>query len=231
MNNLGVLRFVERPAVGRVVPFAIFMLFVVFGAFWADRLSRYGFDPRWLYAARAMAAGLALLAFWKSYAELRDFNGITPRNLVVATAAGVLVFALWINLDFEWAVFGQARAFDPARADGGIDWILVAFRMFGLAIVVPIVEELFWRSFLLRWVQQHDFLMLDPKKIGQRGNLICALLFASEHNLWFAGLIAGLVYNLIYVRTRNLWLPIISHATTNTALGIWILATGNLKFW
>ncbi len=46
-----------------------------------------------------------------------------------------------------------------------------------------------------------------------------------------AGLIAGLVYNLVYVRTGNVWMPIISHATTNTVLGVWILATGNWQFW
>jgi CAAX prenyl protease-like protein len=93
------------------------------------------------------------------------------------------------------------------------------------------MEELFWRSFLLRWIQEKEFLALDPQQIGLRANLVCAVLFASEHSLWLAGLLAGLVYNYLYVRTGKLWVPIISHATTNAVLGGWILATGNWQFW
>jgi CAAX prenyl protease-like protein len=207
------------------------MLFIAFAVPIADGLSQQGVDARWIYAARTTVVCLLLLAFWKSYSDLRLPDRIEVRDLVFVVGAGVAVFVVWINLDFGWATFGNSAGFDPTRSDGSMDWTLIAFRMFGLALVVPVMEELFWRSYLLRWIQQQDFLALDPQKIGLRANLICAALFASEHSLWLAGLIAGLVYNFIYMRTRNLWMPIISHATTNAVLGVWILATGNWQFW
>ena len=39
------------------------------------------------------------------------------------------------------------------------------------------------------------------------------------------------VLGLAYAATRSLWLPIIAHATTNLALGLYVVTTGNWKFW
>ena len=119
-----------------------------------------------------------------------------------------------------------ARTWKP-----GLAWGFVGFRLLGLAVVVPVMEELFWRSFLLRWLDRHDFLTCDPRKVSLRAVILCALLFASEHNLWLAGLLAGLVYSLVYMRGGNLWLPIISHATTNAVLGWWIVTNKQWQFW
>ena len=93
------------------------------------------------------------------------------------------------------------------------------------------MEELFWRSFLLRWIDRREFLTADPRRASWLAFAISSALFAVEHSLWFAGLLAGLAYGWLYMRSRNLWIPIVSHATTNGILGIWILATGNWRFW
>jgi hypothetical protein len=108
---------------------------------------------------------------------------------------------------------------------------MVAFRIAGAALVVPLMEELFWRSFLQRWVQQHDFLALDPARIGLKALLIASALFAVEHLQWLAGLVAGLAYGWLYIRTRNLWAPIVAHAVTNGLLGADVVATGRWSFW
>jgi CAAX prenyl protease-like protein len=98
-------------------------------------------------------------------------------------------------------------------------------------VVVPIAEELFWRSFLMRWVQQPDFLGLAPGAVGLRAIAISSVLFALEHTQWLAGLIAGVVYAWIYTCTGKLWAAIVSHAVTNTMLGAWILMTRDWRFW
>jgi len=220
------------PAAARIIPFVVFIAFIVLQTMAGDILRSSGVDARWLYPARTVAVALLLIAFWRHYAELRDFAGVTARRALVAFIAGIAVFFLWINLDFGWAMIGKPLEFDPTHADGaGVDLVLVCFRVLGLAVIVPVMEELFWRSFLLRWIDQHDFLAYDPARVSFRAILICALLFASEHNLWLAGLLAGLVYSVIYMRSGNLWLPIISHATTNAALAWWILATNHWQFW
>jgi CAAX prenyl protease-like protein len=93
------------------------------------------------------------------------------------------------------------------------------------------MEELFWRSFLLRWLERHDFLQVAPRSVGPRPLVITTALFALEHSQWLAGGIAGVVYSALYMRSGNLWVPIAAHAVTNAALGIWILHTENWHFW
>ena len=230
-NSSASVRFVN-PAAARIIPFAVFIAFIMLQSLAEEPLRSMGLDTRWLYPARSIAVALLLFAFWRHYTELHSYAGVTGRQIGLAFAAGIAVFLLWINLDFGWATFGKSREFDPIRPDGsGFDLVLVCFRVMGLALVVPVMEELFWRSFLLRWLDRHDFLSYEPRRVSLRAVLLCALLFASEHNLWFAGLLAGLVYSLVYMRGGNLWLPIVSHAATNAALAWWILATGQWQFW
>lgn len=93
------------------------------------------------------------------------------------------------------------------------------------------MEELFWRSFVQRWVQTPDFLALDPAQIGLKALLIASALFAIEHTQWLAGLIAGLAYGWLYISTRNLWSPIVAHAVTNGVLGIYAVTTHQWRFW
>ena len=155
------------------------------------------------------------------------------RPLLVAVGVGIAVFATWIAFDRGWAAIESSRAgFVPLQSDGRIDLTLAALRLAGLGFVVPIMEELFWRSFLLRWMESpRDFVTLDPRRVGMTPFLIGSVLFASEHALWFAGLVAGVSYTFVYMRSRNLWAAILSHAITNTTLGAWILATDNWRFW
>jgi CAAX prenyl protease-like protein len=64
-----------------------------------------------------------------------------------------------------------------------------------------------------------------------RAFVITTALFAIEHNRWFAGVVAGVVYNVLYMRSGNLWVPILAHAVTNGSLGVWILYTESWQFW
>ena len=213
------------PALTRVAPFAVFILFIALQPLVAGLL-----DERWWVAIRGAVAALLLIAFAGSYIELR----IRPTwmECSLAIVVGWLVFGAWIAFDSGWAVLGSSSSgFDPRGADGSLDMPLVALRIFGMAIAVPVMEELFWRSFLMRRIDARDFLALDPRAVsGLAFGLSCAL-FASEHTLWFAGLLAGMAYGALYKRSGNLWLPIVSHATTNGTLAIWILATGNWRLW
>ncbi len=206
----------------RVAPFALFIAFLAVEAWLAH--------PPWLTIARGLAAAAALALFWRHYTELRKPWSVA--GFLFAAVAGLLVFWVWITFDHGWAVIGgEGTGFVPLRADGTIDWMMAGLRFFGLAAVVPVMEELFWRSFLLRWIDRRDFLSLDPRAVSWKAYALCSVLFASEHSAWFAGLIAGIVYTGVYTRTGNLWAPIVSHAITNGTLGIWILSTGHWRFW
>ena len=127
-------------------------------------------------------------------------------------------------------IFGSPAGFDP-RSEGRIDWLLVAIRILGAALVVPVMEELFWRSFLMRWVAAPNFESVEPSQLGPKSFIVTVLLFGFEHNLWLAGIVAGAAYSLLYMRYRSLWSPILAHAVTNGLLGIWVVRTGNWSYW
>jgi hypothetical protein len=189
------------------------------------------FDARWLYPAKVSLVALALVTLWRHYSELRTWS-LSSAHFLLSVAVGFVVLALWVNFDASWMLMGEAGpGYRPIDDAGRIEWVLVAFRVAGAALVVPIMEELFWRSFLQRWVQQVDFLALDPASIGVKALLIASALFAIEHVQWFAGLVAGLVYGWLYIRTRTLWAPIVAHAVTNAGLGVYVVVTRQWSFW
>ena len=198
----------------------------------AQPLLEDAFDSRWLVAARALVAGIVLAIFWRSYQELFEAPRTSAREWGLATCAGLAVAALWIALDSAWASSGaQARPFMPLDAAGRLDPLLLAARLVGFVVVVPVMEELFWRSFVMRWIQSRDFLALDPRRTGTAAWVVSSALFALEHHAWVAGLVAGLAYGRIYRRSGNLRACIASHSISNAALGGWILATHDWALW
>ena len=147
-------------------------------------------------------------------------------------ALGVGVAIAWIALDFGWTHMGEAgKGFVPLKADGSLDPLLVALRLFGFVLVVPVMEELFWRSFLMRRIDRADFLSLDPRAASTLALVATSLVFALEHREWLAGALAGLAYGMLYRRTGNLRACIASHASTNLTIAGWILATGAWTLW
>jgi len=46
------------------------------------------------------------------------------------------------------------------------------------------------------------------------------VLIGLEHNLWLAGMMAGVAYQCLYDPTRRLWPSVVAHATTNVILGM-----------
>lgn len=199
----------------------------------AELLSRFGwsaYELRLLYGVKiAVVAGL-LWMLRGVYVELRLPRSAGVLTWGVSVAAGAVVFVAWISLNAGWMEIGTSAGFNP-RDDAGINWMMVVVRLTGAVLVVPLMEELFWRSFLMRWIAKHDFLAVDPARVGLKAFVISAVFFAFEHNLWLAGLLAGAVYSLLYMRSGTLWSPILAHAVTDALLGVWVIYTGNWSYW
>lgn len=218
----------DRVARPRVLPFLVYIAFILV----ADLLARAGVDAqqlRWLYPLKIAAVLALLLKYRRDYVELPRFN-LNLRDVAVAVGAGVLVLVLWVSLDASWMLVGKPAGFDPRDA-GRINSLLVAVRLFGAALVVPVMEELFWRSFLSRWIDSPHFLDADPAKIKFQTLVATVILFGIEHSQWLAGMMAGLVYGVLYCRSRSLWSPVLAHATTNSVLGVWIIVTEQWTYW
>lgn len=217
------------PIFVRSLPFGLYIAFLVLESLMPSMAP--DFDARWIYPVKIGVVVVALVALWKHYTELRS-DGLEAAHLLLAVIVGFVVFALWIKLDAGWMMLGDpGQGYDPRDRSGEIDWMLVAIRIAGAALVVPVMEELFWRSFLQRWIQQTDFLALYPARIGFRALVVASALFAVEHLQWLAGLVAGLAYGWLYIRTRTLWAPIAAHAVTNGALAAYVVATQQWSFW
>jgi CAAX prenyl protease-like protein len=221
----------NRALLLRVIPFAVFMVLLALRGAAPDD-GAWGFDPRWIYGATVLVVGGLLAAFWREYGELARQNWPAARDILLAVAIGAAVFGAWIVLDAPWMMLGAPSArFVPLDASGQLDWPLVAVRWIGAALVVPVMEELFWRSFLMRWIQHARFEGVDPRRIGLRAIVLSTFVFMLAHTMWLAAVIAGLAYAWLYVRTGTLWAPVIAHAVTNGALGAWVVATGRWQFW
>jgi CAAX prenyl protease-like protein len=222
----------RRSAVVRVVPFAVFMAFLALRGAAPDDGS-WGFDVRWLYAGQVLGAGLLLAVWWREYGELALQNLPNLRETLLAVVLGVAVFVLWINLDAPWMTLstGAAQPFVALDGAGEPYWALIITRWVGAALLVPVMEELFWRSFLMRWIQAPAFEGVQPAAVGLRAIALSTFVFMLAHTLWLAAIIAGLAYAWIYIRTGKLWTAVIAHAVTNGVLGIWVVATGRWEFW
>jgi CAAX prenyl protease-like protein len=154
---------------------------------------------------------------------------------------GLAVFAIWIGPDLLWpgyrshwlftnSLTGQPLNSHPDRA--GAPALFLLFRVSGAVLLVPIVEELFWRAWLMRWLIKPEFQKVPLGTYAAQAFWLSAALFASEHGAyWEVGLAAGVIYNWWMVRTRSLADCILAHAVTNGTLAAYVLLTGRWEYW
>jgi CAAX prenyl protease-like protein len=221
----------------RYLPFALFMGFIGIDEF-ARFLAGQGLFKLeattlyYLYPIKTLVTGYLLYLFKEHYKELRlrDLTNI-PATLT-AFGIGLLVFALWIRMDWTFGTNAAPQGFNPLLLQGQTTRIsMTFFRIAGAVLVVPLMEEIFWRSFLIRYAIERDFSKVPIGTFTPASFFITVVLFGLEHNYILAGIMAGALYNILLYRTRSLAQCVLSHAVTNLALAIYILYTGKWEFW
>lgn len=110
-------------------------------------------------------------------------------------------------------------------------WALTICKLLGSAFVISAAEEYFFRGFLYRWLRKGDFLSVDPARYDAQAFWLVVLVFGLEHDRWLAGMMAGAVYGWIVLRTGRLGPAIVAHATTNLALGVYVILSRQYGFW
>lgn len=215
----------------RVAPFAVYMVFTAIVE--VSALLGLSFSGAWagtLYPVRAVCVAVALAVCLPKCPELR-LADMTGRGILFASMVGMAVFAAWLALDVPWGRVGTPVAF-PHRAWGDAARpLLLAIRFIGAAVLVPLAEELFWRSFLMRHIQGGDFRRVPLSRFHPLSFLAVTVLFGLEHHLVVAGMLAGAAYNMVALRTGSLGCCVLAHAVTNGLLGLWVLYAGAWTLW
>jgi CAAX prenyl protease-like protein len=210
----------KSPAWPFVVPFFLFMAFLVVEGLFPDQ-------HYMIYPLKTVAVGAVILGFRRFLPSLR------PVMPGLSVLLGVLGVILWIGLDpwlvrYDQPLMGR----DPfALYPAGEAWVLFGFRVLGIAVVVPIMEELFWRGFLMRWLIREDFISVPLGTYQRLSFWVTTACFAAEHGPeWPLGLVVGVICGVWFVRTKSLGSVMLAHGVTNLLLALYCLVWNDWHF-
>ena len=182
------------------------------------------------YMFKALIVTACLLIWRRPLAEIKPDRRLVLPSILL----GIGVFAAWIAIDkfVDYPHLGTRTAYDPTQLHG--TWLYGSFltvRFFGLAIMVPVMEEIFWRSFLLRYLTRTDFHRLPVGTFSASALGIMVAASAISHPEWLVAIMASLSYAFWIRRSRSLFAAILAHAVTNGALGAYVLTTHEWHYW
>jgi CAAX prenyl protease-like protein len=221
----------KRKLAAFLSPLGVFLLFLALigliktpgGAFWLAS------PEYWIYPAQTLICGALLFWFWRDY-ELR-----AARQVVLTLVVALAVFALWIAPQALFGFAPRLDGFNPEVFSGQplAYWSTIAFRFLRLVVVVPLVEEIFWRGFLLRYLINEKFYAVPLGAFSWLSFVAVTAGFGFSHSRpdWIPALITGALYNWIACRTKSLASCVLAHAVTNLFLGLWIMKTHQWGFW
>jgi len=182
-------------------------------------------------------AVLAGFLWWAA----RPVLNLKIRNGPASIALGLAVFAIWIGPDAlvpgyrtHW-LFSNALLGAPASTiapEWRANLMVLGCRTIKAAVLVAVIEELFWRGWLLRWLIQPDFTRVPLGAYQAPAFWIAAALFAVEHgSYWEVGLAAGILYNWWIIRTKSLGDCVLAHGMTNLALSLYTIFFDQWQYW
>ena len=203
---------------------------VVFGLF----TSAEGLFPASLYpvayAVKIAAVTAALVVWRETLKDIRPSWSVALPSVVV----GLLIAVVWVAIDETVAYphLGDRIGFDPFGIQAAVGRLaFLAVRLYGLILVVPIMEELFWRSFLLRALTSGEYLSVPIGRFSLSAFGIMVLLSSVAHTEWLVAAIASCVFAWWLRRTGSLFATVVAHAAANAALGVYILTAHDWKYW
>ncbi|HTQ38412.1 MAG TPA: exosortase E/protease, VPEID-CTERM system [Pirellulales bacterium] len=169
------------------------------------------------YPWRALVVGLTLLYYRREYREWRV--SFSPHSIALGTA----VFLIWLGVPrlimLAHGHESQPVMPEPSAMNAGV--VAVYLRILGYIVLVPIIEELAFRGYLLRRLIARDFETVSLQRFTWLSFLGSSLLFGSLHGShWIVGTLAGMAYALAAAVRGQLGDAIIAHGTTNVLLAI-----------
>jgi hypothetical protein len=227
------------PLLARVLPFVVFLGLTFFQGQFGEA-SKY-----WVYAAKTVVGAWLVWLVWPLVTEMRW------KLSLPAVVTGIGVFAVWVGLD-PWypktselfvklglsnaktAAEQAAAIWNPHLAFGqgtALAWLFIVVRIAGSTLVVPPLEEAFYRSFLYRFIAKSDFTSVSLRQFLPVPFLVTVMFFGLAHEQWLAGVLCGAAYQWLVLRSGALGEAMTAHAITNALLGLWVAGRGAWQFW
>ena len=214
------------PIHARAVPYVVILLLTFVQDGFAGP-ARY-----WLYLVKML---VGIWCIWEMRSLVPEIRWAFSWEAVVA---GVLVLVIWVGLDPynppNNLIFKQGTPWNPFKTFEGnpaAAWFFFAVRTLGSSLIVPPLEEVFWRSFLYRYLVKINFEEMPFNRMHWLSFVITSTLFGLEHFQWLAGILCGMIYQFLVIRKNRLGDAILAHAITNFLLSIWVLWKGAWSFW
>lgn len=210
-----------------VLPMAVFLLFTWAGGHWKNFFVAS-------YVLKTLAAAALIIFFWKRYTPIRwshAWLGVFVGVIGIVQWVGMEKGLLWLWKDYPRPPF---EIFDPYKAftTPFAFWGFTLIRWAGATLMVPFMEELFWRDYLWRsFLSPNDFKLAGVGERDWKVILFVAGLFATVHIQWLTAFVWGLMIAWLLIRTRSLGACIIAHAVTNFLLGAYVQYTHDWYFW
>ncbi|MDR1726621.1 MAG: CAAX prenyl protease-related protein [Acidobacteriota bacterium] len=213
----------SSPYLVRIVPFAAFVALTLIQGEFGDA------GQYWIYTAKTLLGAWLLWLVRKHVAEMRwSFSW-------EAAAVGVAVFLAWVGLDGMYPMLMErSGSFNPVKSYGGGSPMALAFiavRILGSTLVVPPLEEVFYRSFAYRWLVKPDFASVPLGAFRWWAFLVVGVVFGLNHFEWLPGILCAFAYQGLVCRKGRLGDAMAAHAITNLLLGAWVVWKDAWQFW
>jgi len=217
-------KFASSPEFARVAPFVVFVLLTALQGKLGEN-SRY-----WLYFVKTVVGAWLV---WEMRPFVEEMRWKVSWEAVVV---GLGVFAVWVGLDGHYPRLSDLdEGWNPHRQFGegsAAAWFYVVVRIAGSSIVVPPIEEVFYRSFLYRYLVRTNFGAMALGQFHALSFLVTSGVFGLMHpDRWLAGILCGLAFQWLVIRKNRLGDAMTAHAITNFLLGIWVVWKGAWNFW
>lgn len=181
----------------------------------------YRFDWSLKWGLAGVAFGIVGIGFWLLPTVLYDAWGMTGK------ADGILGLLGFADRDegFDPGIFQHPAAY----------WTSLIFRFFRAAVVVALVEEIFWRGFLMRFVCDWEgpyWKQPFGRATWLSFAVVTGLFMVAHAPADYAGaFVYGSLTYLLCVWSKSLGACVVMHATANFLMGLYIMKSGNYGLW
>jgi hypothetical protein len=175
------------------------------------------------YSLRAVLTFALLVYFWKSYK-------VSFRLDIRAVLWGLAIAVVWLLLENQF-ISVEPSEFNPFALPN-LSFVLVLVKVFSMVIVAPAIEELFTRSFLIRFFISAD--KWEKVRIGKFtlvSFISTVVFFGFMHSRWLQGIVSGVMFTFVLYRTKRIDSCIQAHAIANLALALVAVFSQNWYLW